>query len=99
MKGVLALLSVLACAHAWVAPLRRQPSILRRQPSVSQMGTVQGADVLRQRGLALSEKLSGVSVFLVGMMGSGKSTVGNLFCKSLGSYTFLDMDTVRVSHR
>lgn len=42
----------------------------------------------------MSEKLSGVSVFLVGMMGSGKSTVGNLFCKSLGSYTFLDMDTV-----
>jgi len=28
------------------------------------------------------------------MMGSGKSTVGNLFAKSLGSYTYLDTDTV-----
>jgi adenylylsulfate kinase-like enzyme len=30
---------------------------------------------LSARGRALSEKLSGVSVYLVGMMGSGKSTV------------------------
>lgn len=35
------------------------------------------------------EGLQGTSLFLVGMMGSGKSTVGKLVAKALG-YCFFD---------
>lgn len=39
------------------------------------------------------EGLQGTSLFLVGMMGSGKSTVGKLVSKALG-YCFFDTDTL-----
>ena len=41
----------------------------------------------------LSEKLKGLNVYLVGMMGSGKSTLGHHVAKALG-YRFLDTDTL-----
>ena len=37
--------------------------------------------------------LKGVNVYLVGMMGSGKTTVGSLIATELG-YRFLDTDAV-----
>ena len=49
---------------------------------------------LAQQGRALAEVLKGVPVFLVCMMGCGKSTLGDLFARSLGSYSFLDTDEV-----
>lgn len=41
----------------------------------------------------LPEKLKGLSIYLVGMMGSGKSTLGRHVATALG-YRFLDTDTL-----
>ena len=41
----------------------------------------------------LGERLQGTNLYLVGMMGSGKSTVGPLLAEALG-YRFLDADAV-----
>ena len=49
---------------------------------------------LAQQGRKMADMLKDVPVFLVGMMGSGKSTIGDLFARSLGRYTFLDTDDV-----
>lgn len=38
----------------------------------------------------LGPRLKGSSVYLVGMMGSGKSSVGNFLAKRMGTYSFLD---------
>jgi shikimate kinase len=41
----------------------------------------------------VNDLLKGINVFLVGMMGTGKTTVGNLLARQLG-YTFVDTDEV-----
>ena len=41
---------------------------------------------------ALAQRLAGLNVYLVGMMGAGKSAVGRPLAKALG-YRFLDADT------
>ena len=38
------------------------------------------------------EALQNVNLYLIGMMGSGKTSVGELVSRQLGSYTFLDTD-------
>ncbi len=42
---------------------------------------------------SLKEKLTGTNLYLVGMMGSGKSKTGPLIAKALG-YSFIDLDNV-----
>ncbi len=41
----------------------------------------------------MKEQLGGTSIYLVGMMGSGKSTVGKLLSAALGYY-FFDSDSL-----
>ncbi|HAJ60882.1 MAG TPA: shikimate kinase, partial [Cyanobacteria bacterium UBA8543] len=41
----------------------------------------------------MSDLLQGLNVFLIGMMGAGKTTVGQLLAQQLG-YAFVDTDVV-----
>eukprot|EP00547_Thalassionema_nitzschioides_P008780 CAMPEP_0194227320 /NCGR_PEP_ID=MMETSP0156-20130528/42798_1 /TAXON_ID=33649 /ORGANISM="Thalassionema nitzschioides, Strain L26-B" /LENGTH=273 /DNA_ID=CAMNT_0038959799 /DNA_START=51 /DNA_END=869 /DNA_ORIENTATION=- len=42
----------------------------------------------------LGPRLSGTNLYFIGMMGSGKTAVGNIVAKRMGSYTFLDTDDI-----
>lgn len=44
-------------------------------------------------GTLLAHGLKGINVYLVGMMGSGKSTIGQLMARDLG-YRFIDTDSI-----
>ncbi|KAI4389221.1 hypothetical protein MLD38_001469 [Melastoma candidum] len=47
--------------------------------------------LLKKKGQEVRRCLAGRSIFLVGMMGSGKTTVGEIMSEALG-YTFIDSD-------
>lgn len=51
------------------------------------------AEEIEAAALVAQEGLGGASVYLVGMMGSGKSTVGRMLARAL-EYTFFDSDTL-----
>jgi shikimate kinase len=51
------------------------------------------SDDVERLAMECAPKLDGVSLFLVGMMGSGKSTVGQLLAKTL-EYCFFDSDAL-----
>lgn len=42
----------------------------------------------------LGPRLSGSNLYLIGMMGCGKSSVGNILARRMGSYNFLDTDDI-----
>jgi len=42
----------------------------------------------------LGPRLQGTNLYLVGMMGSGKSSVGDTLARRMGSYKFLDTDNI-----
>lgn len=45
-------------------------------------------------GRLLGPRLSGSNLYFVGMMGSGKSTIGNVVARRMGTYNFLDTDDI-----
>eukprot|EP00271_Cylindrocystis_brebissonii_P015520 TRINITY_DN38433_c0_g1_i1.p1 TRINITY_DN38433_c0_g1~~TRINITY_DN38433_c0_g1_i1.p1 ORF type:complete len:393 (-),score=52.86 TRINITY_DN38433_c0_g1_i1:596-1774(-) len=49
--------------------------------------------LLKSKAEEMSAHLRGTSIFLVGMMGSGKSTVGKVLAEALG-YCFFDSDSI-----
>jgi len=77
--------------YAHISP--RLATLLKRPHSYTLRKAVAEGN-LQENGRALAERLSGVPVYLIGMMGSGKSSVGDIFCKSLGSYSFLETDSL-----
>ena len=71
-------------ARTSVAPARRAAAVVRRASAAEE-----SAQIIR--GRAVADKLADTSVFLIGIMGSGKSTVGAALAKALG-YNHLDTD-------
>jgi len=45
-------------------------------------------------GRLLAPRLEGSNVYLIGMMGSGKSAVADILARRMGTYNFLDTDTI-----
>lgn len=76
--------------------LRKRESFRQKTIRMSTDATITTPEegALDLRGRKLSAQMLGCTVFLVGMMGSGKSSVGERFTKSLGRYTLLDTDFV-----
>ena len=56
------------------------------------LGTPLNPDVTRARELC--ERLGGVNVYLVGMMGAGKSSVGDVLAQRFGRYSLVDTDSL-----
>ncbi len=90
MPKALQLLLGLAAASAFTGPTRgvlQRPSQLIRRSSAAEPESR-----TTTAGRELAEALQNVNLYLIGMMGSGKTSVGELVSRQLGSYTFLDTD-------
>ena len=58
-------------------------------------GGSSGASLLKvDPARLLSPRLQGCNLYLIGMMGSGKSAVGDALARRMGTYNFLDTDTI-----
>ena len=88
-KAALHLILGLAAANAFTGPRRgvQRPSQLIRRSSAAEPESR-----TTTAGRELAEALQNVNLYLIGMMGSGKTSVGELVSRQLGSYTFLDTD-------
>ena len=88
MPKALQLLLGLATASAFTGPRRgvHRPQLIRRSSAAEPESRTTTA------GRELAEALQNVNLYLIGMMGSGKTSVGELVSRQLGSYTFLDTD-------
>nr|GMC57838.1 shikimate kinase, chloroplastic [Ipomoea batatas]GMC63083.1 shikimate kinase, chloroplastic [Ipomoea batatas] len=67
-----------------------QASIVEYENSLPSLDEVQ---VLKSKSEEIEPYLSGRCIYLVGMMGSGKTTVGRIIAEALG-YAFFDCDTL-----
>ena len=89
MPNALRLLAGLAAASAFTGPRRgvQRPQLLQRSSAAAEPESR-----TTTKGRELAEALQNVNLYLIGMMGSGKTSVGELVSRQLGSYTFLDTD-------
>lgn len=81
--------------QAFVGPSLRSRRVVGKGRGFDGVGvrsTSEGVERATPRGRELAEKLKNVNLYLVGMMGSGKSVVGEAISRQLGSYTFVDTD-------
>ena len=89
MHKALQLLLGLAAASAFTGPrigVQRPSQLIRRSSAAEPESRTTTA------GRELADALQNVNLYLIGMMGSGKTSVGELVSRQLGSYTFLDTD-------
>nr|GME14047.1 shikimate kinase, chloroplastic [Ipomoea batatas] len=61
--------------------------------SENSLPSLDEVQVLKSKSEEIEPYLSGRCIYLVGMMGSGKTTVGRIIAEALG-YTFFDCDTL-----
>lgn len=105
MKLIIVLLCLCQSAHSWTSKIRlhqnrpvrraqRETAPVWRHSTLKDSTEEPSPTSLTGRGRALSETLKSVPVYIVGMMGSGKSTTGKLFAQTLGDYAFVDTDEV-----
>ena len=89
MPKALRLLVGLAAASAFTGPRLgvQRPQLLQRSSAAAEPESR-----TTTKGRELAEALQNVNLYLIGMMGSGKTSVGELVSRQLGSYTFLDTD-------
>ena len=69
-----------------------EPTDLEGSPSLTPLSPGLGLGV--DLGRLLAPKMQGMSIYLTGMMGSGKSAVGAALALRLGTYTYLDTDSL-----
>jgi shikimate kinase len=75
----------------------KNPDLLLRSSSSSEDSDDDGATTTRLKvdpARLLSPRLQGCNLYLVGMMGSGKSVVGDAIARRMGNYNFLDTDVI-----
>ncbi|KAL9180786.1 hypothetical protein ACHAXT_011239 [Thalassiosira profunda] len=66
-----------------------------KNPALLQSASDEGGEELKvDPARLLSPRLRGCNVYLVGMMGSGKSAVGDALARRMGTYNFLDTDVI-----
>lgn len=53
-----------------------------------------GESLVADPARLLGPRLTGTNLYFIGMMGSGKSAVGDILAKRMGSYNFLDTDDI-----
>ncbi|CAH9092084.1 unnamed protein product [Cuscuta europaea] len=80
----------LALLTASCSSQNTQASVLQ---SESPLPSLDEAQVLKSKSGEILPYLSGRCIYLVGMMGSGKTTVGRIIAEAL-NYTFFDCDTL-----
>lgn len=84
---MLLLLLLLMCGSAAVGYVHQQQRILSPPRLATRLCST-------ERGRGLAEEMKGANIYFIGPMGSGKSVVGDLVCRNLGSYSFVDTDTM-----
>ena len=75
----------------------KNPSLLEQSANDGGSDSDGGGDVSLLKvdpARLLSPRLQGCNLYLIGMMGSGKSAVGDALARRMGTYNFLDTDTI-----
>ena len=65
-----------------------------KNPDLLQSDGEDGSSLKVDPARLLSPRLRGCNLYFIGMMGSGKSTIGDIVARRMGTYNFLDTDTI-----